>query len=489
MSILKKTRSVRLVLTFWYTVVLLCAFAVFSGGVYTYLRHLLEATLEEDLTAEVDWISQLIDLEQVRFERGRSAQKLDEDLVARIKDHFNRDPRNYIVVLATTNATLLYEHHERGFAAAMPVVPANGRIAFSSINEKSSGTLRVAGASRGSFILHVAFPEQTIEEVLKHVLTIFGLLAPVVLLVSFAGGWFMSGLVLRPIRQIADQTSRITAHNLSERIPVRDVDDELGKLIKAVNYTLGRLEASFEQMKQFSMNVAHELRTPLTILRGESELALQRRMTAAEMQQLATLYLEEAIHMSRIVDDLLTLAKADAGQLTIERIPVVLESLMDDLYDDTLILSVKKELHVDLTANDPAVVLGDPSRLRQLFRALITNAIRYTDAGGSITISSKRNDSTVTVAIQDTGIGIPADSIDRVFERFYRVDSARTRNKGGSGLGLSIAKWIAESHGGTITVSSTESVGSTFSVTLPLAPPETQVRSHSVLHHESPVGD
>jgi two-component system OmpR family sensor kinase len=291
----------------------------------------------------------------------------------------------------------------------------------------------------------------------------------VMLFVAFASGWLMAGLVLRPVRQISSMANRITALNLSERIPVRDVDDELGTLIRTMNAMISRLQASFEEMRLFSLNVAHELRTPLAILKGQSELALSNPPSPDETQELVTSYLEETIRMSRIVDDLLMLAKAETGQLTVERGQVHMDTLVQDLYEDGTILAGSKDLFLRLGQVDPAVVTGDAARLRQLFRILLTNALHYTNPGGEIRIACERKDGNVLVSIEDTGIGIPAESLERVFDRFYRVDQARTRVKGGSGLGLALAKWIVEAHHGTISVHSRVDTGSTFTVALPVA--------------------
>jgi signal transduction histidine kinase len=232
------------------------------------------------------------------------------------------------------------------------------------------------------------------------------------------------------------------------------------------------LQSSFDQIKQFSMNVAHELKTPLTILKGESELALSKLPPSEETRELVSSYLEETIRMSRIVDDLLTLAKADAGQLPIEREPVDVQGLIRELFDDAALLSASKQLDIQLVKADPAIVIGDASRLRQLFRILITNAIQFTDATGTIRIRCEATGPYVVVTVEDTGIGIPANSLEKIFERFYRVDQARTRAKGGSGLGLSLAKWIVESHNGTISAQSELGKGSSFIVRLPLRTPD-----------------
>jgi len=172
------------------------------------------------------------------------------------------------------------------------------------------------------------------------------------------------------------------------------------------------------------------------------------------------------------VDDLLTLARVEAGQMSVNKERVQMDRLLNDIHEDALILAVKKRISVTMERNDGVQIIGDPVRLRQLLRALVSNAVRYTDPGGQISIRSERGAREIEISIEDTGIGIPPDSIDRIFDRFYRVDEARSRAHGGSGLGLAIAKWIAEAHQGSINVRSTPGKGSCFTVHLPISTTE-----------------
>jgi heavy metal sensor kinase len=328
--------------------------------------------------------------------------------------------------------------------------------------------MRVAARRDAPFVIQVAYTEDVTRAVLEHLLSIFAVLAPVVLFVAISGGWLMAGIVLRPIREISERAKDITASNLSGRIITRSTDDELGELISTINSMISRLEMSFRNIREFSLSIAHELKTPLTILKGESELALTKPLSPLEAEQLASTYLEETSRLSRIVDDLLTLAKVEAGQMTLSEEPVKLHELVDGINEDALILAADRQIAVTLDRNDQGIVTGDPVRLRQLLRALISNAVRYTDPGGTVRIRNERNGDRVSISIEDTGIGIPVESLDKLFDRFYRVDEARSRAHGGSGLGLSIAKWIAEAHHGSISVRSTPGMGSCFTVHLPL---------------------
>jgi signal transduction histidine kinase len=225
----------------------------------------------------------------------------------------------------------------------------------------------------------------------------------------------------------------------------------------------------FEQMRQFSADAAHELKTPLTILRGEAELALAGEITPDEAHRVASTFLEETVRMSAFVDDMLTLAQAEAGTLHLARDAVGIDALIEELHEDATILAADKDLTIEVLQNEPLTVMGDALRLRRMLRSLLANAVRYTDRGGAIRIRSRRAGDRVRISLQDTGIGIPTDSQDRIFDRFYRVDQARSRDQGGVGLGLPLARSIAEAHGGAIEVESEAGRGSTFTVSLPVA--------------------
>lgn len=469
MKLPRIVRSTRFVLTFWYSCILLAAFVLFGTSVYFYLRHKEDVELERNLVEEVDWISRIIDAERRSTLFFTPLDELSYNVRQQIVSHYRTNPRNYTVLLTTIAGTMLYES-PGGTTRRLPaaVLPP-GQTVVQSIHTDDGSTYRIASRRTDPFVLQVAYSEQETAAVLDRLLSILGILVPVVLFVAVAAGWIMAGMVLRPVSQISSLANRISAENLAERIPERDVPDEFGLLIATINRMFGRLQRSFQQIQEFSHSAAHELKTPLTILRGEAELALTRSLTQEETQQLAATYLEETGRMTRIVDDLLTLARADVGQVVLQYEPVPIEPLVEDLADDAAMLASEKGLAVGLSRNMPATVNGDPARLRQLFRILISNAVQYTDAGGGITISSEIVDTNVHVSVRDTGIGIPEGQYDKIFERFYRVDAARSRARGGSGLGLAIAKWIAEAHSGTIHVQSTVGKGSVFTVVLPLA--------------------
>jgi len=461
-------RSLRVVLAFWYSAVLVAAYLVFGVTVYAYLRWEGGRAIERGLRAEVTWISDRVTTGLRAGSMPEALATLPQEVRDEIRKHLDREGDNYAVLIRSRDGREFYAAGNREALDASATRTEAGTTAMASIDRGAGETYRMASLARETFEVRVAVPEEHIHRVLANTRAIMLLLAPLVVLVGALGGWSLSRSALKPIDAVIAIAERRTAQNMDERMPEHDVDDELGRLIRTLNRTADRVTASFEQIKNFSWNVAHELKTPLTILRGEAELALAGPQTAEEAQRLSTTYLEETVRLSGIVDDLLTLAQADAGRAHVDRQPVRVEALIEDLRDDAEILAAEKNLKVELGENAPAIVLGDAARLRRLFRSLLANAVRYTDSGGTIRIRSRREGDSVRISVEDTGIGIPAGSLPLIFDRFYRADPARSRERGGSGLGLSLARWIAESHGGTITAESAVGRGSTFTVTLPL---------------------
>jgi two-component system OmpR family sensor kinase len=304
----------------------------------------------------------------------------------------------------------------------------------------------------------------TVDAALERLLKIMLIGGSLTLLASLLLGDYLTRRALQPIDTIAQTAQQITAaDDLSRRIPYSGPPDELGQLTQTFNETLERLERLFDVQRRFVADVSHEMRTPLTTIRGNVDLM---RRIGYDDEAMAAID-GETKRMSRLVEDLLLLAKADAGRLPLEKTAVDLDTLVLEVYRQGQILS--EGVKVNLGLIEPARVLGDTDRLKQLLLNLVSNGLKYTPAGGSVTLSLTRDhDEWVQVQVADTGIGIPAADLPHIFDRFYRVDKARSRAKGGTGLGLSIAKWIADAHGGQISVTSQEGKGTTFTVRLPV---------------------
>jgi len=296
--------------------------------------------------------------------------------------------------------------------------------------------------------------------------------APFILALSVSAAYIIAGRAFRPVDQIINEVEAITdGRSLHRRLPVDDAGDEMARLSSTLNAMIARLETSFGALRRFTADASHELKTPLTVLRADVE----RAMSTAGSPNDQLVALEEALHETRrmadLVDSLLTLARADEGRFDLHREPVPLEPLVREVFETALILGEDAGLGVSLPIIEPATVLGDRTRLRQLLLNLVTNAIKYTPRGGRVELAMTVRDHVATVAVRDTGIGISAADLPYIFDRFWRADRARSRaaERGGFGLGLAISQYIAQAHGGTLTVHSRLGRGSTFTVTLPVA--------------------
>jgi heavy metal sensor kinase len=251
---------------------------------------------------------------------------------------------------------------------------------------------------------------------------------------------------------------------------MQTASDEIGRLAGTFNNMIGRLDASFRQIRQFTSDASHELRTPLTVMKGETELVLRRPRPLEDYHSVLESNLEEIDRMTRIVDELLFLSRADMGEVKMELLPVSLETLVEDIHRQATLLGQDRVIEVVLGTVMPALVQGDELRLRELLLNLVENAVKYSNPKGKVTISLVTDGQQAIVSVTDQGIGIAPDDRPKIFDRFFRTDEARAHTKKGTGLGLAICSWIAEVHKGRINVQSTLGRGSTFTVTLPLSP-------------------
>ena len=292
---------------------------------------------------------------------------------------------------------------------------------------------------------------------------------PVVVLIAILTAWLIAGRLLEPVdRMINDVEAIFDGRSLHKRLPVDDEGDEVGRLGVTLNAMLARLEVSFSGLRRFTADASHELKTPLTVLRADIERAMTTRQGATEQLVALEEALQETTRMANLVESLLTLARADEGRFDLHREVVPLEPLVRDVAETANILGEEAGITVTLGAIAAVSVGGDVVRLRQLFLNLITNAIKYTAKGGSVELSLTLADGLAQFAVKDTGIGIAGADLPFIFDRFWRVDRARTRvERGGVGLGLAISQWIAQAHGGSILVSSRLGRGSTFTVSIP----------------------
>ena len=328
-------------------------------------------------------------------------------------------------------------------------------------------------ASRESYTLLIATPLQNQEQTLESAREAFSVAIPLALLIAGLGGYFLARKSLAPVVTMGEQAARIGASNLNERIPVPENNSELGRLARIFNDLLARLDESFAQQKRFMADASHELRTPVAVVCGESEVALsQPTREETEYRESLTIVNDEGQRLTRMVEDLFTLARADAGEYPLVVADFYLDESVNEYVRSVRSLALQKDLEILYEAPAKEIAFrGDEPLVRRMVLNLLHNAIKYTPEGGQVRVSVKKQQHHCEVVVSDTGPGIPAAAQPHVFDRFFRVDKARSRdeslNGSGAGLGLSIAKWVAELHGGSIALDRSDSAGSTFIISLP----------------------
>jgi heavy metal sensor kinase len=321
-------------------------------------------------------------------------------------------------------------------------------------------------------ILQSLHPQQ---EMLEEITATFAWVIPIAILLASVGGYFLARKSLAPVVAMSSQAGRIGAANLHERLAVQNDKDELGHLAQSFNSLLDRLSQSFERQRRFMADASHELRTPVAILRGEAEVALSQQTRSQEeyRESLGVLH-HEAERLTHIVEDLFTLSRADAGQYPLQQRDFYLDELVSECVHSARTLAFARKITLNFEEASESPIRADESLLRRMILNLLDNAIKYTPEGGRVTVASRRVGEEYVLSITDTGGGIPADLQPRIFERFFRVDKARTRlenDGGGAGLGLSISRWIAEAHQGRLELTRSDSIGSTFTAYFPAGLP------------------
>jgi len=459
--------SIKFRFTLWYLLVLAVLLIALSAGVYFYLSRSLYQSLDDSL--------------ELRSTQIRSIQ----DILESINQGEFQEELGEIVMLYFYTGNQLVEVSPRGISIPLSHEFISQAIAgtssFTTIQTAEGERLRLLAVPVNLSMpgpppgiqptaLVIARSTKQIDQALAGLLRTLIIAVPLALALAAAGGIFLARRALKPVDKITQTAREIGESDLSRRINV-NTKDELGRLAATLNEMIGRLEKAFQHQKQFTSDASHELRTPLAVIEAESTLALQKERPPSDYRQSLEIVSREAKQMSSLIDQLLTLARADAGKEQWNFTEVDLGKLITDLSIDVEVLCQEKGLGFQLGQPQDLVVKGDEARLRELFMNLLDNAIRYTPAPGTVSLSLRREGQMAVVAITDTGIGIPAEAIPFIFERFYRVDKSRSRAEGGSGLGLAICRHIAEAHGGRIEVESQVGAGSTFSVWLPLQSP------------------
>ena len=458
-------RSVRLRLTLWYVVLLAIILAGFSAGVYVVMGHQLYSNLDDSVDNRANIL-----LGVIRYEDRQPTLR---------GSVFSNDPDadESFVRVFDANGSVSFENP--AFEGEAPVDRSaveralGGKAGTRTENVVDHHPLRLRaipirreGVISG--VLEVGQPEDDVRDTLRALLLILGVAYPVTLGGASLGGLFLAGRALSPIDSLTRLARRLSAEDLSQRLNLRLPDDEVGRLARTFDEMIARLEDAFRRQRRFTADASHELRTPLTAIKGQVEVALERDRDAESYREVLRSVNADADRMIRLVSSLLTLARADAGQVAIHRENVALRGVVQDAADHVRPEADRSGVSLIVQPGNDVGVQADPDLLLQLTLNLLDNAVKYTAVNsGSVQVSLRNTGTFAELVVADTGPGIPPEHLPRIFDRFYRVDKARSRADGGAGLGLSISRWIAEAHGGSIEAQSAPGEGSRFTVRLP----------------------
>jgi heavy metal sensor kinase len=481
-------KSLRFKLTLWYVLILAVLLVFFSSFLYFTLSNILYRSVDNKLQSLAGLIA------------SESASPLSKfgfaDIDQTLEASMNLKPIGKFIQVLDESGNI-GQKSENLKNVQLPISlntlrnASKGQITFETSRSFRNTPLRIVTLpvvedNHITRIIQVASSLEDVEDALNSLFTILIITVPSTLMLASLGGQFLANKALRPVDQITQTARLITSQNLNQRIKPLKVEDEISRLIETFNDMIFRLDKSFHQIKQFSSDASHELKTPLTILKGEVEVALRRGRTSPEYEQILRSNLEEINRMSNIVDSLLLLSRTDIEEVPLNREDINLTEILNNVVVQVDILAQAKQIQIQTSnSNGDIHVPGDGLRIRELLLNLIDNGIKYTPAGGSVTVrlekvfermpAGKNPDGLedkpigfVKMIVSDTGIGIEKKDQEKIFDRFYRVDKARSREQGGSGLGLSICKWIVQAHQGEISVESELGKGSSFIVKLPL---------------------
>ena len=461
--------SIRGRLTLLYVGLLSLVLILYAAGTSAFLFRNLREQLDNRLNADVETIEGLFAWDgpdRVRL----MTENLDEDA---------RDLQpHYLEVWSGTGAVLYRSPQLRSedLGPAPNGVPAH----------LGARSVQLAGGTRVRFVgrrhvidgtpirIRLGLSEEPLWREFWEMVSVLAVGLPVALLLIGGAGYAVARRALRPLDVMASRAEKITADKLGERLPIANPNDELGHLGRVFNETLARLERSFEQLRRFTADASHELRTPLTAIRSVGEVSLQKNGDADYYRDIVGSMLEEANRLTKLVDSLLTMSRADAGRIPLQPTEFSVLDLAKEAAGVIEVLAEEKNQTMTIDGDPKVFVRGDRLILRQALINLLDNAVKYSPEGGRIEVRAGASDGAAFVDVQDSGPGIPVEHRSHVFERFYRVDKARARGEGGAGLGLSISQWAVEANGGRIELQCNNGPGCTFRMRIPKAAPLTQ---------------
>ena len=464
------TRSISFRLVAWYAGLLTLIFVALCALLYLDLRHFLVNDLRQSQSRRTRQIANTL-LAHVK-QTGEAA------VASQTKDWYEPEVNDRFIRITRADGTLVYVSDapkDGSFdPAEIPIFQPSPATEFSRKLKLSGGnTLLIAAlnfksAGNPDYLVEFGSLLDPVETMLNHLFLQLALGLPLAVVIITVGGFLLVRRALSPVEQITRAAERITQHNLSERLPVAHTGDELERLSLSLNRMITRLDDAFQNSKRFVADASHDLRTPLTILRGELESFAADTRLDSELRDRAGSMLEEVVHLSKIVEQLFTLSRLDAGEAQTEWTCFDLTELAKTTVEQMNLLAEDKGISISCDASEPAPVKGNRVRLKQVVVNLLDNAIKYTPAKGAIQLHVLAVNGHAVLEVKDNGIGIPPDALPHIFERFYRVDEARSAESESAGLGLSIVKSICTAHGAEVEAQSTVGTGSCFRVRLPL---------------------
>jgi heavy metal sensor kinase len=463
-------RSLRFQLVAWYAGLLTGCLVLLGGAAYLALKSSLVGALKENQWRRGRQIAQLL-----REEIQKQTQaRVGDDVEGRYAPGHNG---RFVRITQQDGAVLYLSEAPRDQSfdpAALPPPAWPSQAEGSRQVPLQAGRRILLTAHRlqmpggAGYLIETGAPMDDVQAELRKWLLLLVTGLPAVALLAVGGGSILVRRALTPVDRIAASAERISSRNLDERLPVAQTGDELERLTIALNHMIQRLEEALRHSRRFMADASHEMRTPLTVLRGELESLVPEPELKAEWRERLGSALEEVDRLAGIVEGLFAISRLDAGEAAAERVTFDLAQLAASTADQMSLLAEDKRIQVTCAGNMGVWVEGDRARLKQVVVNLLDNAIKYTPEGGEIALKWEAADSKAVLEVADNGIGIPAEALPRVFDRFFRVDKARSRELGGAGLGLSIVKSICAAHHGRVDASSTPGQGSRFRVELPL---------------------
>jgi heavy metal sensor kinase len=463
----RRAKHVRIRLTLWYALFLAGCLVVFVAGASFVLVWHMRSQLNRQAVQDLETVEGLL------YFNSHGQLRLNEEYHNHPESKLVQD--RFLEVLTLDN-TIIYRNDRLGDRTMDGAVFAGEGVGgYSERSIRISDGTAVILASRQhsldghTILIRLAYSQQPIWDHLQDFLTIVLLALPLALAVAAIAGYVMADRALDPIGQMARRAEQITTERLHDRLPVEN-NDELGHLARVFNQMLSRIEQSFEQLRRFTADASHELRTPLASIRSVGEVGLQKDASPEEYRDIIGSILEEVNRLTNLVDSLLTLSRADAGQILMKLEVFPVADIMEEAASLLDVLIEEKQLKFAFETDKNAFVRGDRLILRQAAVNILHNAVKFTPAGGSISARVCCEGSRIVLSITDNGPGIPTEHLAKVFDRFYRVDPGRTSENKGAGLGLSIAQWAARAHDGEIGLTPAPGGGCTFWIRLPLVP-------------------